>query len=96
MFFRVCGGIDNDQLEWSIYCKVVRFTQSEISHTVKNGKYFTVFDDDYKEGIKTNDGVIWHKNEGQQNGKKAFIFWRDTFMCLLFNFRWANITQSSI
>ena len=24
MFFRVCGGIDNDQLEWSIYCKVVR------------------------------------------------------------------------
>ena len=23
MFFRVCGGIDNDQLEWSIYCKVV-------------------------------------------------------------------------
>ena len=24
MFFRACGGIDNDQLEWSIYCKVVR------------------------------------------------------------------------
>ena len=96
MFFRVCGGIDNDQLEWSIYCKVVRDLRNQKFLIHSKMENFSVFDDDYKEGIKTNDGVIPHKNEGQQNRKKAFIFWRDTFMCLLFNFRWANITQSCI